>query len=88
MTSMVISGFLVLAGAVAYWGSVRRWFRGWGATAADAERRMSGDAEIPTPNYTPTLALGCGFLRSRWGILLVSIGGTQGRLSPSDTRSQ
>jgi hypothetical protein len=44
--------FLVL---VALW--VREWYLRWGATKEELARLMPGDADIPVPTYSTTLAL-------------------------------
>ena len=40
-----------------YWFLVRRWYRYWGATNAEIQRSMLGDAEVPAATYETTLAV-------------------------------
>jgi hypothetical protein len=40
-----------------YWFLVRRRYRYWGATNAEIERSMLGDAEVPAATYETTLAV-------------------------------
>ena len=42
---------------VLYWFPIRRWYRRWGATAADLTRKIPGDAGIVDPTYSTTLAV-------------------------------
>jgi hypothetical protein len=47
-----------LAGVVlVYWYPVRRWYRHWGATAAEIARPMPGDSEVSGAAYETTLAI-------------------------------
>jgi len=56
MTGITVPLTLVALGLL-YWFPVRRWYRRWGATAADLERVMSGDLEISEPTYETTVAI-------------------------------
>jgi hypothetical protein len=40
-----------------YWLPIRRWYRHWGASEAEIERAMLGDAEVPSATYETTLAV-------------------------------
>lgn len=50
-------GFGLLGLALAYWYPVRRWYRHWGATDAEIERPMPGDADVSGAAYETTLAI-------------------------------
>lgn len=40
-----------------YWYLVRGWYLRWGSTDEDLSRAMLGDADIPEPTYSTTLAV-------------------------------
>jgi len=48
---------ILLVVGLVYWFPTRRWYRHWGATAAEIGRTMPGDAEILHANYETTLAV-------------------------------
>ena len=52
LTLLVLPGLGLL-----YWFPIRRWYRYWGATRAEIERDMPGDAEVPRAIYETTLAV-------------------------------
>lgn len=47
----------IVALLLVYWFAARRWFTRWGATGADLERTMPGDAGVVVPTYEATLAV-------------------------------
>jgi hypothetical protein len=50
--------FCVLLGlGLMYWFPIRRWYLRWGATGAEIERSMLGDAGVPHTTYVTTLAV-------------------------------
>jgi hypothetical protein len=50
--------FVVLIGlGLIYWFPIRKGYRYWGATDAEVERPMAGDAEVEVPTYATTLAV-------------------------------
>ena len=51
-TVLVIVTFTVL-----YWFAVRRWMNRWGTTPSDLKRVMAGDALLPDPMYSGTMAI-------------------------------
>jgi hypothetical protein len=48
---------LLLCLSLFYWHSVRGWYLRWGSTDEDLSRAMLGDADIPEPTYSTTLAV-------------------------------
>lgn len=57
MTPTLLTFFMLVGLGLLYWFPDRRWYRRWGATDADIERTMLGDAEIPRATYETTLAV-------------------------------
>ena len=54
---MLLTFLVILALAVLYWFTLRRWFGRWGATADDLARPMAGDAVIVVPTHAATHAV-------------------------------
>ncbi len=57
MTPGLVTLVIVLGVGLTYWIPIRRWYRHWGATDAEIERAMLGDAEVPRATYETTLAV-------------------------------
>ena len=57
MTPGLVAFFMLLGVGLMYWIPIRRWYRYWGATDAEIERAMLGDAEVPSATYETTLAV-------------------------------
>jgi len=61
MEDIVTPGFvalcMLLGVGLMYWIPIRRWYRYWGATDAEIEQAMLGDAEVPSATYKTTLAV-------------------------------
>jgi hypothetical protein len=53
----MVPALVGLALVLLYWFPARRWMRRWGATASDLARVMAGDALIPRPTYSGTMAV-------------------------------
>jgi len=76
--------FGVLGLAALYWLLVRRWFVCWGATPADRNRLMRGDAAVADPSYSATLAITIGARPEQIWPWLVQIGYERGGLYSYD----
>jgi len=57
MTAELLALFVLIALPLIYWFPVRKRYRYWGATDAEVERPMSGDAAVPHPTHDTTLAV-------------------------------
>jgi hypothetical protein len=57
MTPTLLALFVLLGLGLIYWVPIRRWYRHWGASEAEIERAMPGDAEVPSAAYETTLAV-------------------------------
>jgi hypothetical protein len=83
MTAILLS-LCLLALGLAYWFPVRRWYRHWGATTAEIERAVLGDAEVPRPTYETTLAVTIAAPAAAIWPWLVQIGYRRGGLYSYD----
>ena len=54
---LAVPSLLGLCLSLFYWYSVRGWYLRWGSTDEDLSRAMLGDADIPEPTYSTTLAV-------------------------------
>ena len=54
---ILLTLFVLLGLGLMYWFPIRRWYRHWGATDAEIERAMLGDAEVSRVTYETTLAV-------------------------------
>ena len=57
VTADLLALFVLIGLGLIYWFPIRRWYRHWGATDAEIERAMLGDAEVPGATYETTLAV-------------------------------
>lgn len=57
VTPSLLALFVLLGLGLMYWFPIRRWYRHWGATDADIERTMFGDAEVSPATYETSLAV-------------------------------
>ena len=57
MTPTLLALVVLLGLGLIYWLPIRRWYRHWGASEAEIERAMLGDAEVPSATYETTLAV-------------------------------
>ena len=70
--------------AILSWFPIRRWYRRWGATAADLTRDMPGDADVADPTYSTTLAVPVDALPEHIWPWLVQMGHQRGGLYSYD----
>jgi hypothetical protein len=77
--------FVILAfSALLYWFPIRRWMSRWGATPYDLKRVMTGDALLPDPLYSGTMAVTVNAQPEHIWPWLVQIGYQRGGLYSYD----
>src|SRR5688572_30335128 len=81
---MIPAILIIVAFAVLYWFPIRRWMSRWGATASDLKRVMAGDALLPDPMYSGTMAVTINALPEHIWPWLVQIGYRRGGLYSYD----
>jgi hypothetical protein len=84
MTADLVALFVLIGLGLIYWFSLRKVYRCWGATDAEIERIMLGDAELPSATYETTLAVTANASPADVWPWLVQIGYRRGGLYSYD----